>query len=1035
MAEEKKDAFTFSDKIKNSKPAFNPFSKRASSKIGTNGKPQKTLFERTRRDAPFFIAALAALLMLPFLYKYSGTVSDGGALVAPGMSDTVFDPERFDFEPSTEDSFGQISQLTGRDPLSLIKGWGSSSEESARYDYGEEGRDGFGAFSANDKNTKHSTSISTYRRKAPAAARAAFKRTPTKVNPLGRATLNSRAGGGVGTRFGGGLKAAAKKNSSAPLRQPTKPVSLQPLRAAGSPSRSYFGQDGVAQARASRDAMSKGNAAQALKDAVFEPVKNGRVGGLTDGLFAQPGGAGKLERNMDFKPQTPWWWDMMQQREQEKWKWRYNLLRKPFADLVAKVIAGQIGCCLATGDKKCEAGKFFGTKAESAKEPVCKISGGKTYSLTAFCQAMAAGKWSNIEEKYKNVINQACDENATDDERSSAYEQICTPITSKDGPETSMLGVKVEDWEEGHGEIAAAGPIKTRLNCMGGLHGRGKGSATVKEAVDCAKVKDGLFMLQKGGKALNWKYSYIVVLAENTKNDEGKYLCDASKRGGASVSSKGEGTSLHEHYGYKHDTKGNFSSNEPSVDDEALCVVYVGTGDVFDKSDYQEKMDQIEGGFDIKPVKIVGYVMKQRMGDALNTSWNDSLPILGNMPMSFADFERNYIRGRFMIKGKSYVSTECPWTVEDTPPNGGGNPPGDGGTPICKKGDEERADGGTEKCPFVKRCEQKEDGSWGWGEPEKKDPNCVDQEDQPDQKVVTIEWIKNVPGFEGCNEQISNRRLLFVSKDITTLLRDAEEKYNQEHKAQNEILDYGKDCISIAELLHAMSVVGGEVPVNAVCMLGKSIGNNSQDPHVIQTPDNTYDNMFGAFAAYMGERSAYYPRRTIRNSNARDPRFYWCSGVEGAGVPREVKTLQKGQAGAKYHYGYYVLKSSNNGPSQGFKDALESGPWKGAPLEAIANAVGWNYNSGMSIDENRKAYDAKYDKIFFGENSCGLTGTMSYAKVKEYINAWCSNQNAKPDNGKQSCGHTQGYGTGSTVGGELGTGTKPCDPKTDPNCK
>ena len=69
MSEEKKDAFTFSDKIKSSKPAFNPFSKRPSSKIGSNGKPKKTIFERTRRDAPFFIAAAAALLMLPFLYK------------------------------------------------------------------------------------------------------------------------------------------------------------------------------------------------------------------------------------------------------------------------------------------------------------------------------------------------------------------------------------------------------------------------------------------------------------------------------------------------------------------------------------------------------------------------------------------------------------------------------------------------------------------------------------------------------------------------------------------------------------------------------------------------------------------------------------------------------------------------------------------------------------------------------------------------------------------------------------------------------
>ena len=66
----KKEAFTFSDKIKNSKQASSKsFANRASSRIGSDGKPRQTLFERTKRDAPFFIAALVALLLLPFLYR------------------------------------------------------------------------------------------------------------------------------------------------------------------------------------------------------------------------------------------------------------------------------------------------------------------------------------------------------------------------------------------------------------------------------------------------------------------------------------------------------------------------------------------------------------------------------------------------------------------------------------------------------------------------------------------------------------------------------------------------------------------------------------------------------------------------------------------------------------------------------------------------------------------------------------------------------------------------------------------------------
>ena len=56
-----KDSFTFSDKIKNSKPmGSKSFANRVSSKIGSDGKPRQTLFERTRRDAPFFIAASSA---------------------------------------------------------------------------------------------------------------------------------------------------------------------------------------------------------------------------------------------------------------------------------------------------------------------------------------------------------------------------------------------------------------------------------------------------------------------------------------------------------------------------------------------------------------------------------------------------------------------------------------------------------------------------------------------------------------------------------------------------------------------------------------------------------------------------------------------------------------------------------------------------------------------------------------------------------------------------------------------------------------
>ena len=124
MADNKKEAFTFSDKIKNSKPAFNPFAKRVSSKIGANGKPKKTIFERTKRDAPFFIAALAALLLLPFLYKYSGSIEETG-IITPGSADTVFDPYRDGIGGAfLDDPGGAIAQYMGRVPLVFVPGFG-----------------------------------------------------------------------------------------------------------------------------------------------------------------------------------------------------------------------------------------------------------------------------------------------------------------------------------------------------------------------------------------------------------------------------------------------------------------------------------------------------------------------------------------------------------------------------------------------------------------------------------------------------------------------------------------------------------------------------------------------------------------------------------------------------------------------------------------------------------------------------------------------------------------------------------------------
>lgn len=384
--EKKKDSFTFSDKIKNSKPAASSksFANRISSKVGSDGKPRKTLFERTKRDAPFFIAALVALLLLPFLYKYSGSVSEE-PVITPASEDSVFDPERYGFDTVTAgDPEGQIAALSGRDSLTLIKGWGKE-EETVSNDYSsslpEFSRDGFderdSRSSSYDEVETNNTNIY---KKAPAATRAAFRRAATKINPLGSAGLNSRGGGKLAVgMWGGGMKKAANKvtGPASPTNSP-KPVSLQPLQAAGKPSRSYFGQGAAKEARRSKDAMSKANAMQALADAQVRAIEPGKIGGLMGGEGSGPGGgAANLKRDFSYKGEKPWWWDMMKQRSQMLWErdlkrkwawedWGDNLIRSILGN-----IATGVANCLITGEDDGSMGSMFGAVAGSGDPDKC----------------------------------------------------------------------------------------------------------------------------------------------------------------------------------------------------------------------------------------------------------------------------------------------------------------------------------------------------------------------------------------------------------------------------------------------------------------------------------------------------------------------------------------------------------------------------------------------------------------------------------------------------------------------------------------
>ena len=493
-----KDSFTFSDKIKNSKPmGSKSFANRVSSKIGSDGKPRQTLFERTRRDAPFFIAALVALLLLPFLYKYSGQVSEE-PMVTPGSEESVFDPERYGFDTATGNPDGQIAQFAGRDSLSLIKmGDDTSATDEVTNDY-IPSHDGYDASQESSTRTEvEENNTNIYKRAAAPATRAAFRRAATKINPLSSAGLTSRGGSRLGVgMWGGGMKTAARKVGASGPRNSPKPVSLQPLQAAGKPSRTSFGNGSAAEARRSKDAMSKANAMQALMDAQMKPVQPGKIGGLGGGSFGPGGGKGNLDRKFTYNGKEPWWWDMMKTRSQKEWEAKFN--RKwdwiKWKDKMLQGFLNGIFSCLATGTDDWSMGKMFGAEADAGKEPTC--CGVKQANWEGF-----AGVGVPFNPKTCKGFK-----------KKPEYKDACA-----------------SGWDDGNKNKVTMGPIAQRVDCLSNGFGAsfskmwsklfGKNKGTFAEIGDCNTfAKDGLYTADFASTKNDGKWTvfhYVVGIPTN----------------------------------------------------------------------------------------------------------------------------------------------------------------------------------------------------------------------------------------------------------------------------------------------------------------------------------------------------------------------------------------------------------------------------------------------------------------------------------------------------------------------------------------
>ncbi len=504
-----KDSFTFSDKIKNSKPAASKsFANRISSKIGSDGKPKKTLFERTKRDAPFFIAAIVALLLLPFLYKYSGSVDEDPTMVTPGYEDAIMNPDRSGFDNLTGDPDGQIAQLSGRDSMDLIVGFGNKKEEEtdeAPFNPNLiSGLDDDYSNSNNNSKEYNEKNIYKYKKQAAPATKAAFKKT--NINPLRGAGLTSRGGGKLGVgMWGGGLKKAADKvKADAPKSSP-KPVSLQPLQAAGKPSRSYFGQGAAAEARRSKDAMSKANAMQALMDAQMKPIEPGKIGGIGGGDFGGPGGGnGNLDRKFAFNGKEPWWWDMMKKRSQMEWEAKFN--RKwdwiKWGDQLAQNILGGILNCLITGQDDGSMGSMFGEGAGGGKAPTC--CGKKASKIGAILK----------QQTGLDFGKEACDNYVT--------------YVGKD----KCPG----GWDDGNPAATNLGFFGARVHCLGIATKAKYGSGVADMAAEGADGSSScdqlaaanVYYTRPHGEAMKWKKYHYVVARNYVPLDNGKklYLCD-----------------------------------------------------------------------------------------------------------------------------------------------------------------------------------------------------------------------------------------------------------------------------------------------------------------------------------------------------------------------------------------------------------------------------------------------------------------------------------------------------------------------------
>ena len=133
--------------------------------------------------------------------------------------------------------------------------------------------------------------------------------------------------------------------------------------------------------------------------------------------------------------------------------------------------------------------------------------------------------------------------------------------------------------------------------------------------------------------------------------------------------------------------------------------------------------------------------------------------------------------------------------------------------------------------------------------------------------------------------------------------------------------------------------------------------------------------MFGAFAAYMGVDSLYYPGAyvMVNDKVEQDVRF---------GPTRNIFP--------KYYWEDYNLEEPT------FRRSLHFGPWlrnerEPATLQEIADAVDFTVNRRDPLPVKRQNYWNAYKTLLTGSDSCQVRedATVSYYKILEYLHPMC----------------------------------------------